>query len=154
MNSSLTSLPNGVLHVPLKSFVDSRGSVLKMLSVLDSFPFPFGEIYFSTTNPNCSKGWKLHKRFMMACSCVHGSLNLYMFDNRIASPTRNLSSKLTLSPGEHSLLIIPPKIWYGFESNSTDVSILSVVLSSPHDPTESLASSELVCCSPTTLDPI
>lgn len=154
MNSSLTSLPNGVTRLPLKSYVDSRDSVLKMLSAVDSFSPNFGEIYFSTTNPNSSKGWKLHKRFTMACSCVHGSLNLYMYDNRITSPTRHLFSKLSLAPTEHSLLIIPPKIWYGIESNSSDVSTLAVVLSSPHDPTESLASPELLSSKPTTLDPI
>jgi len=140
--------------VPLISFQDDRGSVLKMLSVNESHSLTIGEVYFSTINSFSSKGWKLHKRITMACCCVYGSLNLYIFDNRTASPTRFVASKISLTPDEHSLLIIPPNIWYGFESSCPTISVLAVVLNSPHDPNESISSNELLSTSPIDLNSI
>lgn len=154
MNFSPILLPKGVQRVPLISFLDERGSVLKMLSITESYSINIGEVYFSTFNPSFSKGWKLHKLLTMACCCVYGSLNLYIYDNRITSPTRYVASKISLKPDEHSLLIIPPNIWYGIESNSNDVSVLAVVINGPHDPSESLSSNELLSTSPTDLIPI
>ena len=150
-NSSLTMLPDGVQHLSLQSFSDLRGSVLKMLSTIGPIPLPIGEIYFSTTNPFCSKGWKLHTRVAMACCCIHGELELYLYDNRISSVTRYLGAKVNLSPDEHSLLYVPPGVWYGIKSKLPTVSILSVVISEPHDPSESLTSSETLSTTPTHL---
>ena len=51
----------GIIITPLKQIKDSRGKIMHMLRRDSTIFKSFGEIYFSTVNPEIIKAWHLHK---------------------------------------------------------------------------------------------
>ena len=78
----------GVRVTNLKIIKDDRGSVMHMLRCDDSIFSKFGEIYFSTVNPNSIKAWHLHKEATLNYACIAGKIKLVLYDNREKSKTK------------------------------------------------------------------
>jgi dTDP-4-dehydrorhamnose 3,5-epimerase len=127
----------GVQVVPLQRIPDERGTVLHMLKATDAHFEAFGEIYFSTVYPGVVKGWHLHRRMTLNYACVHGRIKLVLYDDRADSATRGELMELFLGPANHSLVVIPPRIWNGFKGLGPEYSIVANCATIPHDPSQS-----------------
>lgn len=126
----------GVQVVPLRRFVDDRGSVLLMLKETDPHFVRFGEVYFSTVYPGVVKAWKNHRRMTANYACVHGEIRVVLHDDRDVSPTRGTTDELRISPEDYALVVIPPGLWHGFQGLGEPVSILANCATEPSDPDE------------------
>ena len=107
-----------------------------MLRVDDKNYKKFGEIYFSTINPNKIKAWHFHKLMTLNYAVVHGSIKLVLYDDRDVSKTKGMIQEIILSNECHFLVSIPPKIWNGFCSSNNKHAILANCSDIPHDKEE------------------
>ena len=82
----------------------------------------FGEIYFSTLNKNKKKGWNKHLKLFSNISCISGEVTMVLFDDR---KIKKQFMKIKLSRYNYCLVIVPPKIWYGFINNFDGETILA-----------------------------
>ena len=126
----------GVIITPLKQIKDNRGKIMHMLRNDSPIFKSFGEIYFSTVNPNIIKAWHLHKEATLNYACVKGKVELALFDDRNQSKTNGEYQKIILSPENYCLVTIPPFIWNGFKGLDKDESIIANCLDQPHDENE------------------
>lgn len=129
---------DGVLHIPLKVIPDIKGDVMHMLRADDPHFKGFGEVYFSWINPGDIKAWHLHTVMTTNLSAPVGEVFLAVYDGREGSPTYGEVQEFTLSPGKHSLLSIPPGLWYGFAGQAQTPSMLVSCATHPHDPQEKM----------------
>ncbi len=105
---------DGVLIHPLQQIPDHRGKVMHMLRADDPHFETFGEIYFSTVFEGVVKGWHLHKKMTLNYACVHGAVELGLYDAREHSPTKGETQQILLSPETYVLARVPPGVWNGF----------------------------------------
>ena len=125
-----------IIITKLKIITDERGSVMHMLRNDDKIFKNFGEIYFSTINPNKIKAWHLHKESYLNYACISGEVKLVLFDNRSDSPSKNQYQDIFLSPKNYVLVTIPPNIWNGFKGLHSEKSIIANCLTLPHNEKE------------------
>lgn len=137
-------LINGVEVHELKTFRDGRGEVMRMMRNDDLFFSKFGEIYFSTVNPNTVKAWHLHWKMTLNYAVVVGRIKLVLYDGRKDSPTFEMVNTLHIDGyplfEDYALVTIPPGVWNGFRAVGWTVldypTIVANCATLPHDPTE------------------
>lgn len=134
--TEIKSFIQGVEIIKKNQIVDDRGMILHMLRVDDKNYKKFGEIYFSTVNPNKIKAWHFHKLMTLNYAVVHGSIKLVLYDDRDESKTKGTIQEIILSNENHYLVSIPPKIWNGFCSSDNKHAILANCSDIPHDKEE------------------
>ncbi len=134
--NEIKSIIEGVQIIKKKEIVDDRGKILHMLRIDDSSYTKFGEIYFSSVNPNKIKAWHIHKLMTLNYVAVHGKIKLVLYDDRDASKTKGKIQEIILSNENHYLVSIPPKIWNGFCSANSKSAILANCSDIPHDKEE------------------
>ena len=134
--TEIKSFIEGVEIIKKNQIVDDRGIILHMLRVDDKNYKKFGEIYFSTVNPNKIKAWHFHKLMTLNYAVVHGSIKLVLYDDRDESKTKGTIQEIILSNENHYLVSIPPKIWNGFCSSNNKHAILANCSDIPHDKEE------------------
>ena len=134
--AEIKSFIQGVEIIKKNKIVDDRGVILHMLRVDDKNYKKFGEIYFSTINPNKIKAWHFHKLMTLNYAVVHGSIKLVLYDDRDESKTKGTIQEIILSNENHYLVSIPPKIWNGFCSSNNKHAILANCSDIPHDKEE------------------
>ena len=134
--TEIKSFIQGVEIIKKNQIVDDRGVILHMLRVDDKNYKKFGEIYFSTINPNKIKAWHFHKLMTLNYAVVHGSIKLVLYDDRDESKTKGTIQEIILSNENHYLVSIPPKIWNGFCSFNNKHAILANCSDIPHDKEE------------------
>ena len=134
--TEIKSFIQGVEIIKKNQIVDDRGIILHMLRVDDKNYKKFGEIYFSTVNPNKIKAWHFHKLMTLNYAVVHGSIRLVLYDDRDESKTKGTIQEIILSNENHYLVSIPPKIWNGFCSSDNKHAILANCSDIPHDKEE------------------
>ena len=134
--TEIKSFIQGVEIIKKNQIVDDRGVILHMLRVDDKNYKKFGEIYFSTINPNKIKAWHFHKLMTLNYAVVHGSIKLVLYDDRDESKTKGTIQEIILSNENHYLVSIPPKIWNGFCSSDNKHAILANCSDIPHDKEE------------------
>jgi len=134
--TEIKSFIQGVEIIKKNQIVDDRGIILHMLRVDDKNYKKFGEIYFSTINPNKIKAWHFHKLMTLNYAVVHGSIKLVLYDDRDESKTKGTIQEIMLSNENHYLVSIPPKIWNGFCSSNNKHAILANCSDIPHDKEE------------------
>ena len=134
--TEIKSFIQGVEIIKKNQIVDDRGIILHMLRVDDKNYKKFGEIYFSTINPNKIKAWHFHKLMTLNYAVVHGSIKLVLYDDRDESKTKGTIQEIILSNENHYLVSIPPKIWNGFCSSDNKHAILANCSDIPHDKEE------------------
>jgi len=134
--TEIKSFIQGVEIIKKNQIVDDRGIILHMLRVDDKNYKKFGEIYFSTVNPNKIKAWHFHKLMTLNYAVVHGSIKLVLYDDRDESKTKGTIQEIILSNENHYLVSIPPKIWNGFCSSNNKHAILANCSDIPHDKEE------------------
>lgn len=119
--------------VRLKKIKDHRGSVLQMIKKNSKYFKKFGEIYFSTLNKNKKKGWNKHLKLFSNISCISGAVTMILFDDR---KINKQFMKIKLSRNNYYLVIVPPKIWYGFINNFDGETIIANCSTLPHSKKE------------------
>ena len=134
--TEIKSFIQGVEIIKKNQIVDDRGVILHILRVDDKNYKKFGEIYFSTVNPNKIKAWHFHKLMTLNYAVVHGSIKLVLYDDRDESKTKGTIQEIILSNENHYLVSIPPKIWNGFCSSNNKHAILANCSDIPHDKEE------------------
>ena len=134
--TEIKSFIQGVEIIKKNKIVDDRGMILHMLRADDKNYKKFGEIYFSTVNPNKIKAWHFHKLMTLNYAVVHGSIKLVLYDDRDESKTKGTIQEIILSNENHYLVSIPPKIWNGFCSSDNKHAILANCSDIPHDKEE------------------
>ena len=121
---------------------DSRGSVLHMIRSDAEHFKSFGEVYFSEIESGFVKGWKKHIKMTQNFAIPSGRVRFVIYDDRENSNTLGMVDDITLGrPNDYSLLIIPPGLWYAFESVDSVTSLVVNCASHTHDPDESLVKS-------------
>lgn len=120
-----------------RTIYDSRGIIRHGLRSDDGHAGEIGEVYFSTVFPYVLKAWHLHSEMTLRYLCIFNEVWVGLFDDRAKSRTRGNSLIVRLSSHRDSyrMLIIPPGVWNGFQSGSTDAVICNIA-SQPHDPDE------------------
>jgi dTDP-4-dehydrorhamnose 3,5-epimerase len=129
-------LIEGIRIVPLRQIPDHRGTVYHMLKATDPHFIQFGEVYFSSIYPGVVKAWKLHERVTVNYACIFGRIKLVLYDEREDSKTRGILNEVFLSPDHYSLVVIPPRLWHGFQGMSHPAAIVANCASEPNDPSE------------------
>jgi dTDP-4-dehydrorhamnose 3,5-epimerase len=130
---------NGVLLIPLDIICIENGSVLHMMNSGSKNFNTFGEIYFSEIDYKKFKGWKLHKKQIQNICVPSGSVRFYLYDARESSTTYLSSQVIELSREKnYKLLVIPNGVWYGFQGLNEPTNLIANMISSPHDPQESI----------------
>ena len=130
------SLIQGVEIIKKNKIVDDRGMILHMLRADDKNYKKFGEIYFSSINPNKIKAWHYHELMTLNYVAVYGNIKLVLYDDRKESSTKGILQELTLTPENYFLVTIPPYIWNGFKGLSKEESIIANCLTLPHNERE------------------
>jgi len=130
------SLIQGVEIIKKNKIVDDRGMILHMLRADDKNYKKFGEIYFSSINPNKIKAWHYHELMTLNYVAVYGNIKLVLYDDRDTSKTKGMIQEIILSNQSHFLVSIPPKIWNGFCSSNNKHAILANCSDIPHDKEE------------------
>jgi len=130
------SLIQGVEIIKKNKIVDDRGMILHMLRADDKNYKKFGEIYFSSINPNKIKAWHYHELMTLNYVAVYGNIKLVLYDDRDASKTKGMIQEIILSNQSHFLVSIPPKIWNGFCSSNNKHAILANCSDIPHNKEE------------------
>lgn len=126
----------GVEVIPKRRIPDGRGTVFRMLRSSDPHFREFGEIYFSSVYEGVVKAWKNHERVTVNYACIHGRIKVVLWDGREDSRTRGGLMEIFLGPDNHSLVVIPPGVWNGFQGRSSPMAIVANCATEPHDPQE------------------
>jgi dTDP-4-dehydrorhamnose 3,5-epimerase len=132
-----TTAIEGVQVVPLRRIEDERGAVRLMLKAADPHFAGFGEIYFSSVHPGVVKAWKYHRRMWANYACILGSIKVVLFDDRPGTPTHGALLEIEIDDRDrYSLVVIPPRVWHGFQGLGESQSMLANCASEPSDPDE------------------
>jgi dTDP-4-dehydrorhamnose 3,5-epimerase len=127
---------DGVVITPLRQIEDARGKVMHMLRRDAAVFTEFGEIYFSTINPDAVKGWNRHQRMQLNYAVPQGRIQLVLVDERTSSSSAGAVQEILLGEGNYCLVTIPPMIWTGFQGLGEIPALVANCASLPHDPTE------------------
>ena len=127
---------NGVKIFDLKVIRNSKGDILKFLSKKNKFFRGFGEVYFSEIKNKKTKGWNFHKKNTCIITVPFGTVIFHLIDGRKKSKTFNRELKILISKRRLKVLIIPPGIWFSFQSLS-NISIITNFSNKVHSKMES-----------------
>lgn len=109
----LAPLPVGVTFRDLIPHVDDRGMVVEMYDPRWNWhPDPLVFVYLFTVRPGWVKGWGMHLRHEDRYCLLSGEMEVVLYDDREASPTRGLVSKVDLSHFRRRLMSIPAGVWH------------------------------------------
>ena len=132
----------GVKKIPVKVFKNQKGDLLKFVSKKNSYFKSFGEIYFTEINQKKKKGWIKHKKNQCIISVAYGEINFKLIDDRKKSKTYGQEENVKMNKNKHSVLIVPPGIWFSF-STVKKKSILVNLINSVHSESETLRSNKI-----------
>ena len=126
-------LIEGVTVKEVKVIADERGRLAEIMRSDDPFFKKFGQVYFTTAYPGVVKAWHYHKRPYDHFFTLKGMTKLVLYDAREKSSTHKLLNEFFL--GEHNplLVAIPPLIYHGFKTISTEEAIMINIPSEPFD---------------------
>ena len=93
----------------------------------------------SLVKPKNKKGWIKHKKNQCIFSVAYGEINFKLIDDRKNSKTFGNEENIKLNKNKHSVLILPPGIWFSFSTNKKK-SILVNLINSVHSDNETLKS--------------
>ena len=132
----------GVKKIPAKLFENNKGDLLKFVSKKNSYFKSFGEIYFNEIKYKKKKGWIKHLKNQCILSVAFGEINIKLIDDRKNSKTYDKEENIILNKNKHSVLIVPPGIWFSFTTNKKK-SVLVNLINSTHSDKETLKSKKI-----------
>tara|TARA_B110000971_G_C20004252_1_gene498320 strand:- start:422 stop:850 length:429 start_codon:yes stop_codon:yes gene_type:complete len=132
----------GVKKIIVQRFKNNKGDLLKFVSKKNSYFKSFGEIYFNEIKYKKKKGWIKHLKNQCIFSVAFGEINFKLIDGRKNSKTYDHEENITLNKTKHSVLIVPPGIWFSFSTNKKK-SILINLTDKAHSDNETLKSNKV-----------
>ena len=132
----------GVKNITAKVFKNQKGDLIKFISKKNPHFKSFGEIYFNEINYKKKKGWIKHKKNQCIFTVAYGEIDFKLNDDRKKSKTFGNENNIRLNKKKHSILIIPPGIWFSFTTLKKK-SILVNLINSVHSDNEILKSKQI-----------
>ena len=132
----------GVKKIPAKLFENNKGDLLKFVSKKNSYFKSFGEIYFNEIKYKKKKGWIKHLKNQCILSVAFGEINIKLIDDRKKSKTFDNEENIILNTNKHSVLIVPPGIWFSFTTNKKKSGLVNLI-NSTHSDKETLKSKKI-----------
>ena len=121
----------GLEIIPLKQIKNDQGMIMHWIREDSPYFKSFGEAYFSTVNQGVVKAWKLHKEVTQHLVVPHGEAKFVVYDPRESSGTKGECQEILIGQDNFNLLIIPPHLWYGFESRSNNYTLIANCIDQP-----------------------
>tara|TARA_B100001123_G_C15163775_1_gene968524 strand:- start:714 stop:1142 length:429 start_codon:yes stop_codon:yes gene_type:complete len=120
-----------ILLSKLKQLKTVNGEVLHALRNSDLGYNKFGEVYFSTIEPNSINAWKRHSKMLINFIVPVGEVRfVFYIDKESGFRTENIGLN------RYMRLTVPPGIWFGFKNLSAKKSYVMNVANIIHDPDE------------------
>tara|TARA_B100001113_G_scaffold314482_1_gene280115 strand:- start:319 stop:786 length:468 start_codon:yes stop_codon:yes gene_type:complete len=135
MGEQLANTIEGVKCNSITKVSDPRGDlfhVVKETELLRNIK----EIYCSSIYRNEIKAWKKHLKMTQYLVVPVGTVKFILYDDRENSSTYKRIDELIIGEQQYSRLIIPPNIWYGFQSKSMYTSLIINTPDLAYDPNE------------------
>lgn len=123
-----------LLITPLKIIDTPGGNVMHAMKESDPGYVDFGEAYFSEIIPFEIKAWKRHKKMTLNIVVPVGCIRFVLYDDR--ENVNGTFHEVIISKDNFCRLTVPPMIWMGFQSQSTDCSMLLNIADIKHNPSE------------------
>lgn len=117
----------------LNTHLDDRGRLTEYLRADDPEFVKFGQVYLSTTTPGTIKAFHRHFHKTDHITCTVGQVKLVVIDGDLDGTLRNLY-EYHLSPLAPKLITIPPGLWHGWQSVSTEEAYLISITTDIYDP--------------------
>ncbi len=117
----------GVKKIKVRSFRNPKGNLYKYVSKKNFYFKSFGEIYLNEINYKKQKGWILHKKNLCIITVSYGKVKFKLVDGRKKSKSFNKEDNITMSTKNHSVLVIPPGVWFSFATDSKKAVILNLI---------------------------
>ena len=117
----------GVKKIKVKLFKNNKGDLLKYISKKSPYFKSFGEVYFNEINLKKKKGWIKHKKNQCIFAVAYGEINFKLIDDRKRSKTFGEEDNIRLSKSAHSILIVPPGIWFSFSTNKKKSVLVNLI---------------------------
>ena len=117
----------GVKNITAKVFKNQKGDLIKFISKKNPHFKSFGEIYFNEINYKKKKGWIKHKKSQCIFTVAYGEIDFKLIDDRKRSKTFGEEDNIRLSKSAHSILIVPPGIWFSFSTNKKKSVLVNLI---------------------------
>jgi dTDP-4-dehydrorhamnose 3,5-epimerase len=112
---------------------DERGRLFEILRADDPIFKKFGQVYITTASPGIVKAWHYHKLQTDYFCCIMGQARLVLFDPRPGSPTHGALREFILGPDNLQLVMIPPRVYHGFQCISEAEAVMINIPSEPYN---------------------
>lgn len=123
----------GVKIQSLKLLPNERGRLMEVQRVDDETYPGFGQAYITSTHSGVVKAWYRHHRQVDQIASVTGLIKLVLYDDRNDSPTNGMLNEIIMGELSPKLVLIPPGVWHGFKTISSEESFLLHLNSIPFD---------------------
>lgn len=123
----------GVEVTRLKSVEVPGGNVLHAFKKSEKGFIDFGEAYFSLVAPGAIKAWKKHKEMTLNLVCPIGKVKFVLLDEERDGTH---FEEYILSTEDYFRLTIPPNIWFGFQGQSGNDSLILNIADLEHNTKE------------------
>lgn len=127
-------LPDGVVVRPVRTHVDSRGSVMEAydprwgISAADMV-----YAYAYTILPGRAKGWGIHREHDDRYVLLRGRLEIVFYDAREDAATFGMEARLTASEFERAVIVIPAGVWHAVRNIGENEVIVLNLPTAPYD---------------------
>src|SRR3972149_5078571 len=122
----------GVMVKQLKVIPDERGRLMEILRCDEEMFEKFGQVYLTTGYPGVVKAWHYHKGQTDHFCVVKGMMKVVLYDPRDGSPTKGEVNEFFLGEHRPVLLRIPPLVYHGFKTVSTEEALLINIPTEPY----------------------
>jgi dTDP-4-dehydrorhamnose 3,5-epimerase len=116
----------------LRVIPDERGRLMEILRSDEEIFMKFGQLYLTTGYPGVVKAWHYHKLQSDHFCVVKGMMKVVLFDSRDDSRTKGEVNEFFLGDHRRALLRIPPLVFHGFKTISTEEALLVNVPTEPY----------------------
>ena len=122
---------SGARLTKLEVINNTKGNVRRAFRSENTTNLPFQEIYYSEVNPHTFKGWKLHTLQTQNLSVAFGEILIICI---LKNQFEIVYEEFEMDSGEnHSVLSIPPNVFYALVNRSRNKSILLNATDIVHD---------------------
>lgn len=94
----------------------------------------FGEAYFSWINQKEVKAWKMHSKMTMNLIVPIGNVRFVFILNE--GRTEQEIREIEIGQRNYSRITVPPGIWFGFQNQDKEASLVLNIGNIEHDPHE------------------
>jgi dTDP-4-dehydrorhamnose 3,5-epimerase len=116
----------------LAKVVTNGGDVMHAMKSSDANYKGFGEVYFSWIEQGVIKAWKCHNKMTMNLICPLGEVR-FVFQSPVSKDEFRVEN---IGEEKYVRLTVPPGIWFGFQGQAKDRSLLANIADIAHQEEE------------------